>query len=387
MDPMETKVVDEFRTRFGADAEVVASAPGRVNLIGEHTDYNDGFVFPMAVDRRIWVAGGRAASGSLRFASLNGLESREVDSASLTRTGAWIDYPLGVLDQLRRRGHAVGDLQAVYYGTIPIGSGLSSSAAIEVATLYLLMGLFNLDIPLRERPLICHAAETEFVGVKCGIMDQFISALAEESHALFLDCRSTDYRQIPLSLGEHLVAITDSKKKRGLVDSEYNRRREECETGVRILRQAGETHVRALRDVDLALLERYRDRMPPQVYKRCRHVVAENQRVLESVEALERGDLETFGALLNASHDSLRDDYEVSCEELDLLVEVARSTPGVLGSRLTGAGFGGCTVTIVHRDALSELEGRTRSAFRERFGYEPELMTSLPSPGAEFTRL
>jgi galactokinase len=380
------RVLNAFQREFGTRPDVLASAPGRVNLIGEHTDYNEGFVFPMAVDRRIWVAGRRSVDGAFRLRSLNGMEAYEFFGVELTRTASWVDYPLGVVSVLRKRGYELGGFEAVFFGTVPIGSGLSSSAALEVATLYLLMGLWGLDLAPRERPLICHQAETEFVGVRCGIMDQFISALAQRDHALLLDCRTTEYEQVPLRLDGYCVVIADSKKKRGLVDSEYNRRRQECEEGVRILQRAGE-NVRALRDVTLEMLESHAQRLPATVQKRCRHVVTENQRVLESVEALRRGDLRRFGELVNQSHDSLRYDYEVSCEELDLLVETARGVRGVVGSRLTGAGFGGCTVTIVREDAVEELTRRTQEAFRTRFGYEPELMTSLPCEGARFERL
>lgn len=387
MEDGEAKVRAAFSEHFGGKAEVVASAPGRVNLIGEHTDYNEGFVFPMAIERRIWVAGRRSGNGRIALRSLNGLPPVDARLDRLEKMGTWADYPLGVAHELQSRGFELGGFEAVCFGSVPIGSGLSSSAALEVAFLYLLMELFKLEIPPKDRPLICHSAETNFVGVKCGIMDQFICALGQKDHALFLDCRTIEYRQVPLKLGTHVVAVVDSKKKRGLVDSEYNRRRAECEEGVRILQALGYGSVKALRDVSLELLEANREHFPETVFRRCRHVVTENARVLSSVEALERGDLETFGHYLNASHDSLRDDYEVSCDELDLLVETARSTPGVLGSRLTGAGFGGCTVTLVREDALPEMESRLRSRFAERFGYEPEVMVTRASAGAWVRKL
>ncbi|MDZ7373421.1 MAG: galactokinase [candidate division KSB1 bacterium] len=386
MSPEEMRVVEAFRREFGTAPEVVASAPGRVNLIGEHTDYNEGFVFPMAVDRRIWVAGKRSSSDTIRLVSLNGLGSCEVPVARLERSGSWADYPVGVVWALQRRGISAEGFDAVFFGTVPIGSGLSSSAALEVATLYLLLGLWELELQPKDRPLVCHEAETGFVGVRCGIMDQFISALAAQDHALFLDCRTIEYEQVPLQLGSHCIVITDSKKKRGLVDSEYNRRRQECEEGVRLLQEAGEK-VKALRDVTQEMLEAHAHRLPETVLRRCRHVVTENYRVLKSVEALARSDLEEFGALMNESHDSLRQDYQVSCEELDLLVETARAAPGVLGSRLTGAGFGGCTVTLARQDAVDELIGRSTEAYRRRFGYEPEFMVSTACRGAEFLRL
>ncbi|HFE51975.1 MAG TPA: galactokinase [Bacteroidetes bacterium] len=384
---IEENVLAQFEKHFGEKPEVLASAPGRVNLIGEHTDYNEGFVFPMAIQHRIWAAGRRRADGRIRLVSLNGMPEQELALENLSRKGAWSDYVAGVVLEAQKSGQPVGGFDAVVYGNVPTGSGLSSSAALEVCTLHLLMGLFGFEIEGKDQPLLCHRAETGFVGVNCGVMDQFISALGRKDHALFLDCRSLDYDNIPVRLGDVVVAITDSKVKRGLVDSEYNARRRECEEGVRILQEAGETQVKALRDATPEMLERHRDKFPEVVYRRCLHVVTEDERVLRSVDLFRRGDLEGFGKLLNESHRSLRDNYEVSCPELDTLVETAWNTPGVLGSRLTGAGFGGCTVTLVRRDALENLvEAQTR-VYRDRFGKTPEIFVSQPEQGGEHRRV
>ncbi len=384
---IEEKLLDAFEERFGAKPEVLASAPGRVNLIGEHTDYNEGFVFPMAIEQRIWAAGKRRDDGEIHLVSLNGMPDQQLSLDALSRKGTWSDYVAGVVLEARKADYPVGGFDAVVFGNVPTGSGLSSSAALEVCTLHLLMGLFDFEIEGKNQPLLCHRAETQFVGVNCGVMDQFISALGRKDHALFLDCRSLDYENVPVRLGEVLVAITDSKVQRGLVDSEYNARRRECEEGVRILQKAGETQVKALRDATLEMLERHREKFPEVVYRRCLHVVSEDERVLRSVELFRRGDLEGFGRLLNESHTSLRDNYEVSCPELDTLVETAWSVPGVLGSRLTGAGFGGCTVTLVRKDALDDLiEAQTR-AYRDRFDKTPEVFVSQPEQGGEHRRI
>ncbi len=271
-------------------------------------------------------------------------------------------------------------MNAVIAGDVPIGAGLSSSAAIEVATAVTLIVLSAVEVDRVRLALLCQRAENEFVGMRCGIMDQFISALGRREHALLIDCRSLEYRLVPIPPGAKVV-IADTGKRRGLVDSEYSLRRAQCEEGARLLRQVL-SDVQALRDASLADLERFGDRLPPDVRRRCQHVVGENARTLEAVAALEAGDLPAFGALMNASHESLRDLYQVSCDELDAMVEVAWELEGCLGARMTGAGFGGCTVNLVRSEKVEEFCRRLAEGYRRRTGLTPAVYVSRPADGA-----
>ena len=363
---------------------VVARAPGRVNLIGEHTDYNDGFVLPMAIELGITVAA-RLRPG--REVRLHAADLGESDAFSLDAPLApsprhpWAGYPRGVLWALQAEGVALAGMDLAFGGDLPQGAGLSSSAALETATALAVQALLGFD---RDRPrlaLLCQRAENDFVGMKCGIMDQSVCLMGRAGHALFLDCRSLAREHVPLALGEHVVAICHSGVKHARVASEYNRRRAECGAGVAALR-ARFPEVRALRDATPEQLAACAAAMAPEVQRRCRHVVTEDARVLASAEALRRGDLARFGQLMNASHDSLRDDYEVSCPEVDLLVDLARGLPGVLGARMTGGGFGGCTVNLVARSALEPFRREVMDAYRRRTGLEPRLWVSAAAAGA-----
>ncbi|UCE04847.1 MAG: galactokinase [bacterium] len=377
-------IKDEFLKKFGIVPEVCASAPGRINLIGEHTDYNDGFVFPMAIERRIWIAGRRRDDDQINLISLNNMPEITLDMKALRKNNHWSDYPAGVFSELIKSGQNLSGIDAIVYGDVPLGSGLSSSAALLVSSLYLYIGLFDLEIESIERALLTLRAETEFVGLECGIMDQYIAVLGKSDHALFIDCRSLDSENVPLNLGNHVIAIIDTKKPRDLVESKYNERCHECNTGVRILQEAGEEGVKALRDVTIEMLEKHEDKMPENVFRRCRHVVTEDNRVLQSIDYLKQGNLRKFGNLMNDSHDSLRSDYEVSCEELDVIVETARSINGVLGVRLTGAGFGGCAIALVDKFVLRELKDRIIEKYKQDFGYAPNMFVTKATDGAEF---
>lgn len=372
------RVRDTFQSRFGAP-ELTVRAPGRVNLIGEHTDYNEGYVFPVAIDREVVICARRRDDDAVHLYSNN---YEQADSFHLSRLepvpegpGAptWSNYLRGVVSVFQAAGHRLGGFEAVVEGNVPQGSGLSSSAALEVATGTLLRHLFRLDVDAQEVALLGQRAENTFVGVQCGIMDQFISALGRRDHALMIDCRSLDYRAVPLHLATKgaSIVILDSRVKRGLVDSKFNDRRAECREAVARLRiLLGRPGLASLREVVPADLERVGDRLQPTLRARARHVVTEDDRVLRSVQALESGDLERFGLLMNQSHESLETDYEVSCPELDLLVSLAQELPGTYGSRLTGAGFGGCTVSLVDNAALEAFEARVLEAYREATGRE-----------------
>ncbi|MFQ6059543.1 MAG: galactokinase, partial [Anaerolineae bacterium] len=344
---MATYVKNRFEALFGRPPTIVVRAPGRVNLIGEHTDYNEGFVLPVAINRSILMAAAPRHDREVRLYALNFEEGAafSLDHIEHDEKRVWSNYQRGVAQVLQEQGLRLVGLEACIWGDIPIGSGLSSSAAVEVATAYTFQTLSGFSLDHAEMALLCQRAENEFVGVQCGIMDQFIACLGRRDHALLLDCRSLDYEHVPLppplappklgGTGGAAIVVCDTMVRRGLVDSEYNARRRECAEGARLL------GVKALRDVSVEAFERRQGELPEIVRRRCRHVVHENQRVLDSVEALRRGDLAEFGRLMNESHRSLQEDYEVSCRELDLMVEVARQVEGVYGSRLTGAGFGG----------------------------------------------
>src|SRR5689334_6480111 len=309
-------------------------APGRVNLIGEHTDYNDGFVMPVALDFSTFARVSPRADRRLQIYSENFGEEVEIDldDAQLAARRHWSDYPIGVAVVLDRAGHRLRGARLEIRGEVPIGSGLSSSAAIEVATACALVANSGLQIDKRELARLCRQAENEFVGARVGIMDQFVSLFGAAQHALLLDCRSLGFRLLPLPDNVRLI-ICNTMVKHALASSAYNERRAQCEAGVKHLAQFL-PHVRALRDVTIEQLEEHRAELPEVIYRRCRHVITENARVLAAGDALERGDLHEFGKMMAASHQSLRDDYEVSCDELDLMVELAQKIEGVHGARM-----------------------------------------------------
>ncbi|NLG84843.1 MAG: galactokinase [Firmicutes bacterium] len=384
------RLKEAFTRRFGPAAlsrTVLAAAPGRVNLIGEHTDYNDGFVLPIAIDRRIWILGAPGEDETVRLYSL---DFRAEVTFPLAAVGTvapdpkerWSNYPRGVLWALYEAGYRLGGFMAVVAGEVPQGAGLSSSAAFEVATAVLVDRLFGLEIPAEKLIRLCQRAENLFVGVNCGIMDQFISRLGRAGHALLLDCRDLSYRYYTLDPAEARVVVVDTGIKHSLVASEYNRRRQECERGVAVL-QSRHPSVRALRDADAAMLAALEPSMEPVVAKRCRHVIGENDRTLAAAQALAAGDLELFGRLMYESHASLRDLYEVSCPELDLLVELARGVPGVYGARMTGAGFGGCTVNLVRPEAVEEFTAVVKEKYSARTGKNPAVYLCRAADGGK----
>lgn len=370
--------------QYGAGHDVrVFRAPGRVNLIGEHTDYNDGYVFPVAIDRDIMIA---ASPREDRRVTLHALDygttvTFDLDNLDYNDGEDWGRYPGGVASVLLQEGIPLLGVDGVFNGTVPLGAGLSSSAALEVAVATMFSAFGQVDLPGPRMAQLCQRAENEYVGVQCGIMDQFISCLAHPRSALFLDCRSLAYEHIPFDAPGYALVIANTNKPRGLVDSEYNRRRQECEEGVRILRQHLD-RITALRDVSQADFADFRETLPDTVAKRCEHVISENDRVLQSIDALKRNDFERFGALMNASHDSLRDLYEVSCRELDVLVDIARSCEGVLGARMTGGGFGGCTISLVAADRVQALEGAIHERYPAETEYQPDVYVCRPAGGA-----
>jgi len=375
----------ELQQRFGKAPSCAARAPGRVNLIGEHTDYNEGFVLPVALQFEVRAVAAVRPDRKVRAWSMvfqQGAEFELDEPLAPGPSGEWANYLKAVAWALERQGYALPGVDLVVSGNVPLGSGLSSSAALEVCLATLFESALGIGIDPKEKALLCQQAENEFVGMQCGIMDQFISALGEAGHALFLDTRTLDYATVPLWESGYKLVVINTNKPRQLVDSAYNERRAQCEEAVRRLQQAG-VECQALRDVTSEVLEAHKTLLPELVYRRARHVVSEDERVLEAVEVLRSGNLQRFGELMNASHESLKHDYEVSCAELDLLVELAREVPGVLGSRMTGAGFGGCTVTLVEEAHVEELLEHVEGPYQARTGLKPEAWSCTASNGAE----
>lgn len=374
---------ERFAARFGSVPRLFR-APGRVNLIGEHTDYNEGFVMPAALDCSAWVAAAPLAGRELRVWSESFPEEEPavfaLDSPAPRRRGHWSDYVVGVAVELMRAGHRLGGANLLVHGEVPLGSGLSSSAALEVASAFALLGLGGAAVDRLAVARLCQRAENDFVGMNCGIMDQYVACFGAAGRALLIDCRSLGARALPLPVGYRLV-VCDSMVKHALAGSQYNRRRAECAAGVRVL-AARFPAVRALRDAEQRQLDECRAALGEVVYRRCRHVVSENARVLEAAAALESGALERLGALMAASHESLRDDYEVSCGELDHLVAIARALDGVLGARMTGGGFGGCTVNLVAGDKVEACRAAIAGGYRRATGKSPATYVFEASAGA-----
>jgi galactokinase len=373
--------VDTLRERFGSDGPVtVASAPGRVNLVGGHTDYNDGFVLPAAIDHRTVVAAAPRTDDTLRVYSRDFDEHAALclEGKNLEAAG-WPAYVAGVAAAVRDAGHDLGGADLVADGGVPMGAGLSSSAALEVAVAGALAAVAGTDLAPETLADLCWRAETEFVGVDCGIMDQFAVALAERDAALFLDCRTRETEPVPLDGAG--VVVTDTTVQHDLVDSAYNDRVRECAAGVDALDAAMDAEVTALRDVSVGAFEAHANVLDPAIRRRCRHVVTENARVERAVEALRRGDLPEVGRLLQRSHESLRDDYAVSCAELDTVVERAATHEAVYGSRLTGAGFGGSVVSLVERDAAADVAAWLAEACGAALDVNPETYVCRPAGG------
>ena len=397
-----------FESRFGRSPAAVAAAPGRVNLIGEHLDYNEGHVLPVAIDRSIMVAFAPRPDRRVRMYSLDFEQESAFDLEDIQRDAEapWSDYVRGVAWALREAGHRVSGLDAALQGDVPVGAGLSSSAALEVAALGAFEAASGLRLERRDLALLGQRAENGFVGVACGIMDQMAAALSQAGHALLIDCRSLEHEAVPLPLeasgsggsaGLRLhrrrirpwrMVVADSGVRRALLDSQYNLRRQECQRAAELLAAAiADRPVTALRDVRPEDLARHGDSLPPNLLKRARHVVEEERRVLLSVEALRTGDVEAFGEMLDASHRSLRDDFEVSCPELDLLVELAWAQPGVLGSRLTGAGFGGCTVSLVRAEAVETFREDVVARYCTETGREGRMYVCRAADGLTLHRV
>lgn len=372
---MKKKLLEKFEEIFGRNGEYKAYfAPGRVNLIGEHTDYNGGHVFPCALTIGTYAVARKREDKQLRFYSMNfenlGVIEGSIENLENKKEDDWANYPKGVIWTMQKKGYNISQgMDILIFGNIPNGSGLSSSASLEVLTGFILKDQYHLEISMTDIALIGQYAENHFVGVNCGIMDQFASAMGKKDHAIFLDTADLSYEYAPLSLGDAKIVILNTNKKRGLGDSKYNERRSECETALAQIQRV--SSIQSLGELSEEQFESYKDVITNPVHiKRAKHAVYENQRTIKAVEALKQNDIELFGKLMNASHTSLQYDYEVTGIELDTIVEVAWKQEGVIGARMTGAGFGGCAVSIVKEDAIDQFIEKVGEEYAAKIGYE-----------------
>lgn len=374
---MKEKLLKKFEELFGdAEGVKVYFAPGRVNLIGEHTDYNGGHVFPCALTIGTYGAARKRKDNKLHFYSMNfdrvGVQESAVDALGEAKESDWTNYPKGVIWAFAKRGFEMDcGMDLVLFGNIPNGSGLSSSASLEVLTGFILRDLYGFDVTNVDLATIGQYAENNYNGMNCGIMDQFASAMGKKDNAIFLDTADLSYEYAPIVLKGAKIVVTNSKVKHSLVNSAYNQRRSECETALAELQ--GVVDIKGLGDLSEEEFGKYKGAIRDEVrVRRAKHAVYENQRTIRAVEALKNNDIKLFGELMNASHVSLRDDYEVSCEEIDILVDEAWKIPGVIGSRITGGGFGGCTVSIVKDEAIDTFKEQVEKAYEEKTGKTAE---------------
>lgn len=374
---MTAKLVEKFQELFGAEGDIrTYFAPGRVNLIGEHTDYNGGHVFPCALTLGTYGIARKREDNKLRFYSVNferlGVIESSLEDLKPYKAAEWTNYPKGVMWAFEERGYKLPNgLDILLYGNIPNGSGLSSSASLEVLTGVILKDMFGFDVSMTDIALIGQFSENNFNGCNCGIMDQFASAMGKKDNAIFLDTNTLQYEYAPVVLEDAKIVIINSKVKHSLVDSAYNDRRNECETALKELQEV--VAVQTLGDLTEEAFEKHKDAIKSEIrQKRARHAVYENQRTIRAVETLKENRIEEFGKLMNESHRSLRDDYEVSCKEIDILVDLAWETEGVIGSRITGGGFGGCTVSIVKNDAVDGFIKNIGEQYLAKVGHEAE---------------
>lgn len=377
-----SRVRQIFLDRFGGQPKLFR-APGRVNIIGEHTDYNDGFVMPVAIDRDTVVAARPRTDRLLRVYSENLLEEASIDLSkdTISQTGSWTSYVEGVARVLMSKGCDIEGADLVIFSDVPDGAGLSSSAALELSVGTALAALNNIEIEPKDLALAAQQAEHEYAGTQCGIMDQYISAAGQVDHALLIDCRAMTYVPVSIRSNDTSWVVIDTKVKHSLATSAYNDRRKECETAVATLQQFY-PDITALRDVSMKMLEKHEQDLDTTIFKRARHVISENARTLVAKDAMEAGDLKEVGQRMFASHASLKNDYEVTCPELDQLVESATAFDGCLGSRMTGGGFGGCTISLVQKGREESFIHSLSSEYEKRFGFAPSPLMIQSAQGA-----
>jgi len=377
---------EKFFEKYGNrnNRPVLFFSPGRVNLIGEHTDYNGGFVFPCALNYGTYLLVRHISEKLLKFSTMNFTDDAETELNGLfvKKEERWINYPLGVINEFLRKGIEIGGLEFLYYGDVPNGAGLSSSASIEMVTAVAMNNLYNAGIDTLDLVKMSQKAENEFVGMNCGIMDQFAVGFGKKDHAIFLNCNTLSYENVPLILNDHSLIITNTNKRRGLTDSKYNERRGECDKAVELLQAFKPVgNLSELDSNDIPQLEKYiKDTV---VRRRAKHVISENGRVVEAVKVLKNNDIIRFGELMNQSHDSLKEDYDVTGNELDTLVYEGRKLPGVIGTRMTGAGFGGCTVSIVKKAYSTMFMKELASVYENKTGLKPDFYLPEIGDGAK----
>ncbi|HEY4613191.1 MAG TPA: galactokinase [Bacteroidota bacterium] len=372
-------IAAKFKELFHEKPLLVRS-PGRVNLIGEHTDYNEGYVLPAAIDKAVYFAIAPSASEQCRVIALDKNAEHQFTTGSLEKTEKhWPNYLMGVVDQCNKANLRVGGFNCVFAGDIPIGAGMSSSAALEAGLAFALNHIFKLGVDNLSLAKLAQKAENEFVGVQCGIMDQYINIFGKHGNALRVDCRSLESIDVPFN---HPVAIVlfDTGVSHSLASSGYNKRRAECNAGVTAVKQRHPA-VTHLRDVSIAMLSGCKDTMDPTVYRRCKYVVEENDRLLSACKALERNDLRAFGQYMYRTHEGLSREYDVSCPEMDFLVETMKDQPEVYGARMMGGGFGGCTINLIEPDAVERIGNMVREKYKHRFGNEPNMYITSISAG------
>jgi len=358
-----------FQQIFDNEADLCVQSPGRINIIGEHTDYNNGFVLPAAIDKKVMVAIRKREDDLIVLYAEAFAEKKEVKIPEMKPQGDWADYMLGVVAQLIKKDYVVGGFEILLTGDIPIGAGLSSSAAVECATIFALNELFHFGLEKMEMVQMAQMAEHEYAGVKCGIMDQFASMFGKKDHLIKLDCRSLEYEYIPFQNQDFVLVLFNSNVKHALVDSEYNIRRNQCNEGVEMIRKY-HPQINSLRDADTEMVEKYIRPQDELIYRRCHYVVSENIRLLQLCEALNHNNLDNCGKLMHETHLGLSEDYEVSCPELDLLVKIAMEQPGVIGARLVGGGFGGCTINLVRKENLESVIYEVENGYKLSSGKE-----------------
>ncbi len=370
------KLLREIKRKFKelyAEEPYLFRSPGRVNLIGEHTDYNMGFVLPAAIDKVIYLAVTPRSDNSCKIFAYDKNEFYEGSIEDIKRSEKeWANYLLGVADQLKRGGYQFSGFNCVFGGNIPIGAGLSSSAALEAGLAFALNHIFNLEIDKLSLVKMSQKAENEFVGVKCGIMDQYINIFGKSGNVLRIDCRSLEKDYFPFDYNNISIVLFDTNVSHSLATSEYNQRRKECSDGIKIIK-TDYPQIESLRDVSPELLNEYKSRLNPIIYKRCKYVVEENGRLIKACEALSIHDLKIFGALMYQTHEGLSKDYEVSCKELDFLVGLLKENPNVYGSRMMGGGFGGCTINLIENDAIDSISIEVKETYKKAFGIEANI--------------
>ncbi|MBK8564354.1 MAG: galactokinase [Saprospiraceae bacterium] len=365
---LEKSILNHYREQFGSDPEIIVRAPGRINLIGEHTDYNGGLVLPAAIDKAIWLAMGKRSDNLLKFSAYDLQDEFQGHVITLKKSEkGWPNYLLGVISELQKDGVEIEGVNVAFGGDIPIGAGLSSSAALESGMLSGLNQLFDLELKKMDIVKLAQRGENRFVGMNCGIMDMFASVMGRAESVVRIDCRSLEYEHFPFHTPDYTIVLCDSGVKHALVDSEYNTRRRECEEGVHLL-QAVLPGIQTLRDVPLAALLENQARLPPVVFQRCKYVVEEIARVFAACDALKNNDLKELGDLMNQTSEGLRHGYEVTCAETDFLVDKATEQAAVIGARQVGGGFGGCTLNLVKASESNRFIENMQAEYQQRFG-------------------